>query len=136
MNLKRLIGNVITHQQSDPKLKNAECEKSLLRSDKDWEIIDNYLYPLILKRALESKRNKHLIKLDRYCIELACPLNDSGENILLTNKEELCINHKDIERFCRQHHFGIRFINHIPYDKYETSFYYDDIRTRFYLIKV
>ena len=136
MDSKRQVRNVIAKQKSDPKSKETEYEKNLPRSDEDWEIIDNYLYSLLLKKALESNGNKYELRLDRYCIEIACPVNDSGENILLTNNEELRISHKDIERFCRQHHFGIRFINHLPYDKYEKSFYYDDIRTRFYLIKV
>ena len=135
MDLKRQIRKIIAEQKSDQKLKEIEYEKSLLRSDEDWEIIDNYLSSLLLQKAQESNGSKREIKLYTHCRELILPFNDSGEKIFLTNKE-LRINHKDIERFCKQHHFGLWFINSSYYDELKKSFHYDDIRTRFYLIKV
>lgn len=136
MDLKRKIKNVILEQKSNQKLKETEYEKSLIRSDEDWEIIDNYLSSLLLKKAMDSDISNHEIELNRYCFEFTCPTNDSGEDILLTNGQKLHITHKDIKRFCRQHHFRLQFLNRLYSNNYKKSFFYDEVYTRFYLIKV
>lgn len=134
MDLKRQIRKIIAKQKSDQKLKMIEYEKSLLRSDEDWEIIDNYLSSLLLQKAQESNISKREIKLnvsELYWIP----------NLLLSDNKELRINHTDIQRFCKQHHFRLRYLNrqwyhNYPLDECDISLHYNCITTRFYLIKV
>lgn len=135
MNLKRQLRETLRRKKEENKKADIEYKQSLIRSDEDWKKINDFLSKVIMEEA-ERTGNRW--------IELSCMFGDIGyfsqKDIILSDNKSLTINHQDIKRFCKQHHFKLRFKNleSVSLNETETfkALWYHDILTCAYLIRV
>jgi hypothetical protein len=103
------------------RLAMQKYEQSLIRSDEEWEAIDEYLSALISKQIKSFTQKKffiHFIVLGRFIDELFnvnIPPFDS--------KSDTTISYRDIQRFCKQHHFWLLYRNTDSFDAHISLFF-------------
>lgn len=160
MTLKEQLENIVEDSTKKHEQKKREEEKSLIRSDEDWKLINEDLEHLVKELAKEGDIVEisiidDILLYGKYisinCRDLANleftrlinPIGvfDLSEFKLFNLKEkgiELKITHKDIQRFCKQHEFKLRYCRvegQYPLYRYVVSRKYNE-NTVEYLIKI
>ena len=141
MNLKEQLRVQVELKKKLNEEKKRDEEIKLIRSPKDWSIIEEYLRNLLIELAFSSPltiigwRRKQFIKIDCASMCMEWPVDNNKERIQLNYGSNLEINHVDIKRFCKQHKLKLKYVLDKEHDYQISKRYIDDI-TFSYLIGI
>ena len=124
MGLKKILRNEVKESKKREKEKRKKYERSLLRTDEEWEVVERYLRDRILQEIEESDGD-FWIEID--LCSLNFPKDKNGEDIYFNDKKDeenrLRVNHKDVERFCKKYHLKLRYLGIKNFCKEEYVMY-------------
>lgn len=141
MNLKEQLRVQVELQERLEEGKIKEEQNNLIRSPKDWEVIEKYLEKLLNELAFSRPltiigwMRKQFIKIDCTSMCMEWPVDNNKERIQLNDGSNLEINHVDIKRFCKQHKLKLKYVLDKEHDYQISKRYIDDI-TFSYLIGI
>lgn len=138
MNLKEQLKSIVetSKKKDEEEKRKREYPEPVLRTEKDLEIIDNYLRNLLISGAAKPpfqitfrKMFGCEIKKDYICIDcesesMKYPTNKYTGRIVLSNGTHLKIYNEDMKRFCEQHKLTLAYLIYKG-EKWERGAYYN-----------
>lgn len=131
--------------KEERKEEKRKKQKELIRTDEEWKKIDSYLENLLKESAKDTLIEIGLSKYIRidcnYLPGMHTYRNAENKRIYLNDNTGLEITHEDIQKFCEQHKFKLRYNikKLIFWDIFESEFpwkYPGEDILKAYLIKV
>ena len=139
MSLKKQLRVFARNYEQEMEEKKLEEEQKKIRSQEDWDIIENYLSKLLTnvasRKDLVKVGRARFIPIDCHSDCMIFPKDYYDKYIYLKNGSRLEIRHEDMKRFCKQHKLKLKYVVNKEY-RLIFSYEYIECQTITYLIGI